>query len=152
MLICSTRLGDLDVPDDQMIHFSQGLLGFPEEKVFAFVPYQNDSPFAFLQSVDKPNLAFLVVDPFVYFKDYEFEFDDKLAQELEAGSADALQIINVVSLIDRPENMTANLLAPLVIHVQTRQAVQIVLDKSSYTTSHRLFPEGKSWQSIKEGR
>lgn len=152
MFIRSTRLGDLDVPDDQIIHFPQGLFGFPDDKLFAFVPYQDDSPFAFLQAVDKPNLAFLVVDPFVYFKDYEFEFDDKLAQEMEAGDADSLQIINAVSLIDKPENMTANLLAPLVINVQTRQAVQIVLEKSAYTTSHRLFPEGQSWQSIKEGR
>ncbi len=152
MLIHSTRLGDLDVPDDQIIHFPQGLLGFPEEKVFAFVPYQSDSPFAFLQSVDKPNLAFLAVDPFVYFKDYEFEFDDKFSRELEVSSSDELQIINAVSLIDKPENMTANLLAPLVINVKTRQGVQIVLDHSSYTTNHRLFPEGKSWQSIKEGR
>lgn len=149
MLIHSDCLGELDV--DKVWTFPQGILGFSEEKKFAVVPYKPDSPFSFLQSVSEPSLTFLVVSPFDFFKDYEFEFNDQVAEELGVGQNNAPQIMNLVTLIDKPEDMTVNLLAPIIINRETRQAVQIVLEQQTYTTSHRLFPEGISWESIKEG-
>ena len=76
MFIDSTRLGHVDVSEDNIINFPQGLPGFPDEKTFAFLLYQADSPFAFLQSVKEPDLTFLIVAPFTFFQDYDFEVDD----------------------------------------------------------------------------
>ena len=38
-------------------------------------------------------------------------------------------------------DLTANLIAPIVINARTRKGKQIVLDRSPYTTKHRLFPQ-----------
>lgn len=151
MLIYSTQLGDIDVPEDKIISFPQGLPGFPDEKTFAFLPYQVDSPFAYLQSVVEPKLTFLVVDPFAFFKDYEFELNDQIAQEFELVESNLPHIINIVSVPAKTEEMTTNLLAPIVINTQNNKAMQVILEKTTYTTRHRLFPAGLLQQSCKEG-
>jgi len=143
MIIHSTQLGEIEVDDDKIISFPHGLPGFPEEKSFAFLPYQVDSPFAYLQSMEKPQLTFLVVDPFAFFKDYEFQLQDEIAQELGLSHPNLPQIINIVSVPQKTEEMTANLLAPIVMNVQSSTAIQVVLEKTTYTTRHRLFPGGE---------
>ena len=61
MIVQSTRFGELDVPDGQILDFSQGIMGFPEEKRFALMEYKPDSPFYFLQSLADPDLTFLLI-------------------------------------------------------------------------------------------
>lgn len=145
MKIHSTRLGDIDVPQDAILSFPFGLPGFPDEKEFAFLPYQADSPFAFLQSTIEANLTFLTINPFLFFKDYEFEINDQAARELDLESSKSMQILNIVSIVDKVEDMTANLLAPVVINWENRTAIQVVLEKTVYTTRHRLFPAGQAY-------
>lgn len=152
MLVKSTRFGDLDVVEANVIKFPNGLPGFHEEKGFVFLPYQENSPFAFLQSISEANLSFLVVDPFVFYNDYEFKMCDDLAQELGLSTENSPQVFNIVTVPDNAEKMTANLLAPLIINMQDKLGVQIVLEKSSYTTKHLLFPQGFPEKNGKGGK
>lgn len=140
MLIHSTRLGSVDVPEDKIIDFPFGLPGFSDEKSFAFLPYQDDSPFAFLQSVSEPNLMFLLVEPFSFFQNYDFEVDDEIVEQLGLSNENLPEVFNVVSIREKPEEMTANLLAPIIINWRDQKAMQIVLEKTQYTIRHRLFP------------
>lgn len=142
MIIQSTRFGQLDVAEEMIIEFSQGLLGFQEENSFAFLPYQPDSPFAFLQSVREPNLSFMVVEPFAFFQDYTFEIEDEIVENLGLNDSNGPQIFNIVSVPDKIEEMTANLLAPLIINWRDRKGMQLVLEKTSCNVRHRLFLEG----------
>lgn len=150
MVIQSTRLGELAVPEEEIVTFPQGLPGFPEETAFAYIPYGPDSPFAFLQSVAQPELTFFVAEPFVFFKDYEFELGDELAGEIGLNAGTPFQVFTIVTVPEQLEEMTANLLAPVVINWQERTAVQVVLDRKGYTTRHRLFPNG--FPTPKEGK
>lgn len=143
LLIHSTQLGDLEVSEDEIIDFPHGLPGFPEQQAFAFLPYQVDSPFGYLQSVVEPRLTFLVVNPFAFFKDYEFQLNDEITQEFALTLPNTPQIMNIVSVPGKTEDMTANLLAPIVINTQTSKAVQVILEKTTYTTRHRLFSGGE---------
>lgn len=142
MVIKSTRLGKLAVASEEIVKFPHGLPGFAGETAFAFVPYGPDSPFAFLQSSTDPNLTFLIVEPFAFFADYQFELDDELVRELGLADNPAFQVFNIVTVPDKIEEMTANLLAPVVINWKQRVAMQTVLEKAAYTTRHRLFPNG----------
>lgn len=142
MVIESTRLGQLEVSEEEILKFPKGLPGFPNETVFAYIPYSPDSPLAFLQSVGEPNLTFLIVEPFAFFSDYQFELDDSYTQELGLAGESPVEVFNIVTVPDKTEEMTANLIAPIVVNWQTRTAMQIVLEKSAYTTRHRLFPQG----------
>jgi flagellar assembly factor FliW len=149
MVIQSTRLGQLEVPEEAIIKFPKGLPGFQNEAAFALVPHGPDSPFAFLQSVSEPDLTFLVADPFSFFNDYEFELDDEWAQEIGLSEKAPPKVFNIVTVPDKVEEMTANLLAPIIINIQTGTAVQVVLEKTVFSTRHRLFPQGFPQKSDK---
>ncbi len=142
MVIESTRFGSLEVNDQDIIRFPQGLPGFREEEAFAYLPYGPDSPFAFLQSLTQPELTFFIVEPFHFFADYEFELGDDLAREIGFTADSPFQVFCIVTVPEKLEEMTANLVAPLVVNWQAHSAVQAVLDKKGYTTRHRLFPDG----------
>ena len=71
MEIQSTRFGRLNVDDDRVMTFPNGLLGFPSYTRFALIQTGQENYFFWLQSVDEPNLAFVVTDPSLFFKDYE---------------------------------------------------------------------------------
>ncbi len=146
MLIRSSRFGEVEVAEENIIYFPYGLPGFLEERRFAYLACDategKDSPFAFLQSLAEPGLTFVVVEPFAFFTDYEFELQDALADEFGLSAGNPPQILSIVSIPEKAEEMTANLLAPVIINREKRTAVQFVLERSPYTTKHRLFPEG----------
>lgn len=143
MLILTSRFGEIEIPDEEILKFPDGIPGFLEEKSFVLLPYQPDSPFSFLQSTTDANLAFLTVNPFAFFKDYIFELGDQIVNELNLSKENPPFIINLVTVPDKIENMTANLLAPVIINRQSRIGRQIVLEKTNYTTKERLFKGGK---------
>jgi len=152
MLIRSTRFGEIEVSENEFIRFPYGLPGFSQEKAFAILPYQPDSPFAFLQSTTEPDLTFVIVDPFVFFADYNFQLEDTVVTELGLSDDQPPQIFNIVRIPEATDDITANLLAPIIINRHTCRAMQIVLDKSPYTVRHRLFPQGQSAQTGKGGK
>jgi len=152
MVVQSTRFGVLEVDEKNVLRFPEGLPGFPEEKSFAFLPYGPDSPFAFLQSITEPNLTFLIVEPFTFFVEYQFEIDDELAESLGLTKKVPPQVFNIVTVPEQVEDMTVNLLAPIVVNWEKRLAVQVILGNISYNTSHRLFPNGFPKQTAKRGR
>ncbi len=152
MKIKSTRFGELDIPAAAVLSFPHGLPGFNDEKEFAFIPYQADSPFAFLQSMINPDLTLMVVEPFTFFPDYKFEIDDQTLGEFGLADDNPPQVFNVVRIPEQLAEMTANLLAPVLINWRDRRAGQIVLEKTGYTVRHRLFPRGLPKANDQGGR
>lgn len=152
MQVETVRFGVLEVDEEQIIRFLHGLPGFPQEKEFILVPYQENTPFAFLQSIHTVDLAFFVVDPFVFFQDYTFEVETEMQTELGIHEENLPYIINIVTVPENMEEMTTNLLAPILINQQTNEARQLVLDKVEYQTKHRLFPQGFPKAAAKGGK
>lgn len=138
------RFGELEIEEQDIIKFADGLPAFEDEHEFVVLPYEEGTPYMFLQSMNTPELAFLMTDPFVFFPDYTFELDDANMDKL---GVEDMEDILVCTLISIPAggiaNMTTNLLAPVVINRHTKEARQVVLEKTQYTTKHRLFPEKK---------
>lgn len=152
MLFKSTRFGDLEIDEKDIIKFPNGLPGFPEEQKFILLPCQENSPFSFLQSASEANLAFLVVDPFMFFTDYEFKIEDELVQELNLSANNPPQVFSIVTVPDCTEEMTVNLLAPIIINTQDRIGLQFVLEKTNYKVKHLLFPQGLPQKGNKGGK
>lgn len=136
------RFGEIEVDEKTIVSFPEGIPAFEEEHEFVVLPYEEESPYMFLQSTASPELAFLMTDPFVFFPDYSFELDDENMAKL---SVEKMEDILVCSLISIPAtgipDMTTNLLAPIVINRHSMEARQVVLEKTQYTTKHRLFPK-----------
>ena len=138
------RFGEIEVDEGKIVHFADGIPAFEEEHEFLIIPYDEESPYVFLQSLTTPELAFLMTMPFVFFPEYEFELDDANQEKLGLTREEDMLVYMLLTIPDgQVESMTANLMAPIVMNQVTMQARQIVLDKSRYTTKHRLFPVKK---------
>ena len=138
------RFGELEIEEQDVVRFADGIPAFEDEHEFVVLPYEEGTPYMFLQSMTTPELAFLMTDPFVFFPDYSFELDDENMEKLAINSMDDVLVCTLISVPrSGVADMTTNLLAPVVINRHTMQARQIVLEKTQYTTKHRLFPEKK---------
>lgn len=141
MIIQSTRLGEIEVQENQILQFPKGIPGFAEERVFVLLSYQQGSPFFILQSASDPDLAFVLIEPFAFFADYEFELDDEAVKELALSEQNRPEVYCIVTIPQNVTDMTANLVAPIIVSRATNNAMQLVLEKGVYTTKHRLLTE-----------
>lgn len=138
--ITTTRFGEIEEAEDKILHFAAGLPAFEDEHEFIIVPYDEESPYVFLQSVSTPDLAFLMTIPFIFFPDYEFRLEDDVLESLALENQEDLLLYTLLTIPGSDiREMTANLLAPIVINSRTNEGRQIVLDKSAYRTKHKLF-------------
>ena len=80
------RFGTIEVEEEKIVQFAQGIPAFEDEHAFVVIPYDEESPYFFLQSLQTPDLAFLMTVPYLFFKDYEFEIDDATEQQLALKS------------------------------------------------------------------
>jgi flagellar assembly factor FliW len=113
-----------------LVNFRAGLPGFPDAHEF-FLAHEgdDDSPFWILQSAIDAKVAFVLVVPFAFFPDYDFELDDAGAERIGiTEGADAL-VFSVVTLAAKAEDSTVNLLAPIVVNRHSGEALQHVLSK-----------------------
>ncbi|MBR0060322.1 MAG: flagellar assembly protein FliW [Selenomonadaceae bacterium] len=140
--VSTSRFGEIEVDEKKIVHFKDGIPAFEDEREFIILPYEEDSPYYFMQSVNSPDLAFLLTIPFLFFPEYSFEVDDVTMKELEITNHDNVFYYSMITIPNGSiRYMTANLLAPIVLNSDNMQAKQVVLEKSNYTTKHRLFPE-----------
>jgi flagellar assembly factor FliW len=137
MEIQTTRFGRTEVDDERIISFPRGLLGFPEYQRFALIQTGEENYFFWLQSVDEPSLAFVVTDPGIFFKDYQFALKDETLEELTLTDATFAQVFVICNKVG--EWLTGNLQGPLVINSQNRTGCQIVLNEKKWTTRQPLL-------------
>ena len=142
--INTSRFGEIEVDEGKIVQFANGIPAFEDEHEFVILPYDEESPYYFMQSLKSPDLAFLLTNPFLFFPDYTFEVDDEILAELDIKNQDNVFYYSMITIPNGSiRYMTANLLAPVVLNGDNMRAKQVVLEKSNYTTKHRLFPEPK---------
>jgi|CeladaMinimDraft_18_1061708.scaffolds.fasta_scaffold00758_8 flagellar assembly factor FliW len=139
MELKTSRFGTIVVDEREIYAFERGIPGFEDHKAFVIVSPEEDEPFSFLQSVSDPDLAFIMIDPFLFYRHYEFELPDNVAQELKITTPEQVVVRAIVTIRDKLESSTINLVAPIIINAEARLGRQVVLDKSAYTTRHPLF-------------
>ncbi|MBQ3336044.1 MAG: flagellar assembly protein FliW [Selenomonadaceae bacterium] len=140
--VYTSRFGEIEVDEKKVVHFKDGIPAFEDEHEFVILPYEEDSPYYFMQSLKSPDLAFLLTIPFLFFNDYTFELDDTVVADLGIEDSENVFYYTMVTIPNGSiRYMTANLLAPIVLNGANMQAKQVVLEKTNYTTKHRLFPE-----------
>jgi flagellar assembly factor FliW len=137
MDIDTTRFGRMAVDDERILTFPRGLLGFPEHKRFALIQTGDENYFFWLQSIDEPSLAFVVTDPTIFFKDYQFPVKEETQQELALTDMSYAQIFVICNKVG--QWLTGNLQGPLVVNAQNRLAEQVVLNDKRWTTRQPLL-------------
>ena len=138
MKIQSARFGELEVEDKSTLTFNAGPLGF--ETMTRWVIIENGL-LGWLQSMDDPTLAFVVANPFDFYEDYQFDVTDQELQLLNVVAPGDLTVLSIVSVPPQVENMTINLLAPIVINHEGKLAKQIILTNNRYSVRHYLYSD-----------
>jgi flagellar assembly factor FliW len=116
------------------VTFPAGLPGFPNAHRFELAPWgPAGSPFLLLSSSDDDEVGFVVVPPWVFYPEYEFELDTGTAERLGLTQAEDAVVFAVVTLRDKPEDATLNLLGPIVVNRFTHEAAQVVLPSAGYS-------------------
>lgn len=132
----SSRFGALDVPADRVLHFPQGLIGFPKARRFVILDHRPGSPFKWMLCLDQPDIAFAVVEPARMVPDYQAPLE-QAARALATDTADVALFV-IVTIPSDPTAMTVNLMAPVVVDVRTRVSRQLVLEDGRYDPSYRV--------------
>ncbi|HEY9720665.1 MAG TPA: flagellar assembly protein FliW [Oscillatoriaceae cyanobacterium] len=141
MQISTRRFGSLEVAPERIIHFPLGLLGFETRQRFVLIDSDQVAPMRWMQSVDDPTLAFLVVDPTLFFPTYEVTLTPEELRVLDHHAGEDVAVLGLVVVPEDPAQMTINLLGPLVLNADKHLGMQVVMHDSGYTARQRLLPD-----------
>lgn len=133
MQIHTKFLGEVEIEEKEIITLTNGLLGLEEYKKYVLLPLDKDNPLAIFQSIEEPQIGFVVAYPFAFKKDYAFDISEEDKVELQVEKEEDIIAYSIMTLQDPFEKSTLNLLAPLVINRVKKCGKQIVLqDNQSY--------------------
>ena len=142
--VTTHRFGEIEIDESKIVTFENGIPAFEGEHEFVILPYDEESPYYFMQSLKTSELAFILTIPFLFFPEYSVEIDDTTVKELNIKDQENVSLYSLVTIPNGSiRYMTTNLLAPVVLNTENMKAKQIVMEKSGYTTKHRLFPDAK---------
>jgi len=140
--LTGTRFGVVEFGEDDVVTFTDGLIGFANLTRFVLISTKEDSPFRWLQSLDQPSIAFLLADPNRYVLDYSPEITDAQAQEMGLDTETPMLIFTTACIpAGQPNDMTLNLAGPIIVNLQTQTARQLVIEDPTYPTKYRVFQE-----------
>ncbi len=151
MKINTKIFGEIEVADDKIITFENGIIGFPELRRFTLLHDEERGTGAgirFLQSLEEPAFAMPVMDPLLVKPDYNPEVDDELLVSAGNLTADNILVLVTVTVPSDLTKMTVNLQGPLVINVEEHKACQVIIDGGAYPVK---FPVYDILKARKEG-
>lgn len=139
MIIDTKYFGQMEIDEKKKIYFPKGIPAFESIKEFALIPFPDNSLYYCLQSVEQSEVAFLLIQPWAFFPEYEVDIPQEDLVELSIESEEQLQIFNIITIPNNLKEMTANLMAPIIINTSNLKGKQIVLYESEYGTKHSLL-------------
>lgn len=145
MNVDTTRFGPVDVDEDRILTFSAGLLGFSSYKNFALLQPDDDGAFFWLQSIEAPELAFVVTDPRLWVREYAVPVRPEQLENLGLENESETQVFVIVNKYGT--TLTANLQGPLVVNLANRRGVQLVLADRRWTTRQEIVQLDQSVQA-----
>ncbi|MDR2302962.1 MAG: flagellar assembly protein FliW [Treponema sp.] len=139
MKVATKPYGLIEVDERQKIYFPKGLFGFEGIKDYLLLDADRQ-PFYWLQAQEVEQLAFILINPFLFRPDYELNIDDEELTAIGITSVDKALVFSIVTMLSGSP-MTANLQGPLVINRDTRVGLQAILSDSRWKTKHDVMAE-----------
>ncbi len=136
----TSRFGEIKVDSELIIRMTAPFPGFPESSRFIIIPHKKGSAFMWLQSLENPDLAFVVIQADHLNPDYTPDVPDLIKKELEIDQENQLEILLILTIPPgRPKEMTANLMGPVIINSGRRLARQLILDRGDFDPCWPVF-------------
>ncbi len=143
MRITTLRFGEIEIPDDKIIHMAKPVLGFEQLKDFCIIEGDDFEPFLWFQSIDEPTVAFIIVNPLLFYHNYRIEVNPREIEELRVADVKTVETYVIVSIPADPQKMSINLQGPILINTRTRLAKQLVLVNTEYEVKHYIIDDKK---------
>lgn len=139
----NTRLfGEIEVADDKLITFPNGIIGFPDMTKFTLIYDEEQGTsvgIRWLQSLDEPAFAMPVMDPLVVKADYNPEVDDELLKNIGSVNMENILVLVTVTVPSDLTKMTVNLQGPIIINVEERKACQVIVDAEGCSVKYPIY-------------
>lgn len=142
MKIQTRKFGEIDIDEKKILTMPEGLPGFPGFEKFTLIEDSKTSPFCWYQSVEEPNLALILLNPYLFKPDYEVDLEAfiKIRGWRDVSVEDLLVYVVVNISGDPPERkITANLIGPLIINSRNNEAIQAAVSNSDYSHQHKVL-------------
>lgn len=151
MRIKTKAFGEIEIADDKLITFENGIIGFPDLKHFTLLHDEERGTSAgirFLQSIEEPGFAMPVMDPLAVKPDYDPEVEDELLAGLGNLTEENLLVLVTATIPSDLTLMSVNLQGPIIINVEERKACQMIVEGDKYPVK---FPVYEILQARKAG-
>lgn len=148
MKVKTAHLGEIEADESRVIEVRGGILGFEDQTRFIIIDDNENTPFMWLQSLDRETTAFFVINPFLVVPQYIPEISDTDGQSLELNGPEQAMVVAIVTMRRNPFRVSINLRAPVIINPEKRIARQIVLENPQWQIQHFLG-EGEAGQDGK---
>jgi flagellar assembly factor FliW len=139
----TSKFGKINFEEEDILFLPKGILGFSQLSKYVIVEKSEYDPFKWLQSVEDPDVAFVIVDPTLFFPNYKLEVNEKELEELNFQQMKELITYVIITVPSDPSQMSADLLGPVVINSKKKIAKQVVMSSGLYTTKHYILDELK---------
>jgi flagellar assembly factor FliW len=146
----TARFGEISFKETEVLNFPKGILGFSQLTRYVILERKEIAPFKWIQSVEDPNVAFVIMNPVQFFPNFKLEINEKELEELNYTNSRDLIVYVIVNIPQDVSLASADLLGPLVINTKKRLAKQAVMPESPYTTRHYLLDELKKRERRKQ--
>jgi len=127
------RFGEFTFAEEEVLTFPWGLPGFPNHSRWIALNLDSQMNFVWLQSLDDLNVAIPTIDPWMIFENYDPKLPPYAFATLEIREAGEFAVLCVVVATTNAEEMTINLMAPIVVNLRNRKGRQIMLENSRYS-------------------
>lgn len=142
MKIKTRAFGEIEISDDKIITFDNGIIGFPDMKHFTLLHDEEKGTSAgirFLQSIEEPGFAMPVMDPLTVKPDYDPEVEDELLKGMGNLSNENILVLVTVTVPSDLKRMSVNLQGPIIINVDERKACQLIVDNELYPVKFPIY-------------
>ncbi len=138
----TAKFGEIEIDKSSIFDFVSPIIGFKDLKQYAIIDYKPDSPFKWLQSIEDSELAFPITLCSFFGIDYQFDIPDEEAELLEIETADDVFVCNIANIpSSNPQGATVNMLAPIIINLKNKKAMQLILKNTNFEVRHKLFEQ-----------
>jgi flagellar assembly factor FliW len=139
MNIQTSRFGIVKVTAEDILTFPEGILGFSDLRQFVLLDDPGDEIFAWLQSCERSEIAFPVLEPELFVENYRPDLGRSDFGALQAANVSQCRFFSIITIPGNPVEMTANLKAPIVLNVPGRLGRQCVLQDSALAIREPIF-------------
>lgn len=142
----NTRIfGTIDIGEDKLIHFVNGIVGFPELTKFALIhDNEKEGGIQWLQSMQEPQFAIPVINPLDILGDYNPQVEDELLKPIGGLDPENMLVLVTVTVPSDLTKMTVNLRGPIVINADNKKACQVITEGEEYQVKFPIYEILKS--------